>query len=41
MVVLALIPPLWRAVMDPKVRAYYAGEEFQLTAEQSERPAAS
>ncbi|WP_238581927.1 hypothetical protein, partial [Pseudomonas aeruginosa] len=22
-------------------RAYYAGEEFQLTAEQSERPAAS
>ncbi|WP_235614183.1 hypothetical protein, partial [Pseudomonas aeruginosa] len=25
----------------PKVRAYYAGEEFQLTAEQSERPAAS
>ncbi|WP_239668372.1 hypothetical protein, partial [Pseudomonas aeruginosa] len=27
--------------MDPKVRAYYAGEEFQLTAEQSERPAAS
>ncbi|ERW34815.1 alkane 1-monooxygenase 2 [Pseudomonas aeruginosa BWHPSA020] len=31
MIVLALFPPLWRAVMDPKVRAYYAGEEYQLT----------
>ena len=30
MIVLALIPPLWRAVMDPRVRAYYAGEEHQL-----------
>lgn len=30
MVVIALIPPLWRAVMDPKVRGYYAGEEGQL-----------
>lgn len=29
MIVLALFPPLWRAVMDPKVRAYYAGEEYQ------------
>ena len=34
MVVLALIPPLWRAIMDPKVRAYYAGEEFQLSERQ-------
>ncbi|MES2821777.1 MAG: alkane 1-monooxygenase [Pseudomonadota bacterium] len=31
MVVLALFPPLWRAVMDPRVRAYYAGEEHQLS----------
>ncbi len=31
MVPLALIPPLWRAVMDPRVRAYYAGEEHQLS----------
>lgn len=31
MIVLALLPPLWRAVMDPRVRAYYAGEEHQLT----------
>ncbi len=31
MIVLALLPPLWRAVMDPKVRAYYAGEEHQLS----------
>ena len=31
MIVLALFPPLWRAVMDPRVRAYYAGEEHQLT----------
>ncbi|WP_239667950.1 hypothetical protein, partial [Pseudomonas aeruginosa] len=30
-----------RVKLKPKVRAYYAGEEFQLTAEQSERPAAS
>ncbi|MBX9913571.1 MAG: alkane 1-monooxygenase [Pseudomonadaceae bacterium] len=34
MVVLALFPPLWRAVMDPRVKAYYAGEEHQLSAEQ-------
>lgn len=34
MIVLALFPPLWRAVMDPRVRAYYAGEEHQLTASQ-------
>ena len=31
MIVLALFAPLGRAVMDPKVRAYYAGEEYQLT----------
>jgi alkane 1-monooxygenase len=40
MVVLALIPPLWRAIMDPKVRAYYAGEEFQLSATQVSAAAA-
>ena len=31
MFVLALVPPLWRRVVDPRVRAYYAGEEHQLT----------
>lgn len=35
MIVLAVFPPLWRAVMDPKVRAYYAGEEHQLSESQS------
>jgi alkane 1-monooxygenase len=34
MIVLALFPPLWHAVMDPKVRAYYAGEEHQLSESQ-------
>jgi alkane 1-monooxygenase len=34
MIVLALVPPLWRAVMDPRVRAYYAGEEYLLSASQ-------
>ena len=34
MIVLALFPPLWRAVMDRRVRAYYAGEEYQLSATQ-------
>jgi len=34
MIVLAAFPPLWRAVMDPKVRAYYAGEEHQLSESQ-------
>ncbi|WFC63019.1 alkane 1-monooxygenase [Pseudomonas sp. REST10] len=34
MIVLALFPPLWRAIMDPKVRAYYAGEEHQLSESQ-------
>ena len=32
--VLALIPPLWFAVMNPRVRTYYAGEEHQLNAGQ-------
>jgi alkane 1-monooxygenase len=26
MIVVAVIPPLWRAVMDPKVRAHYDGD---------------
>lgn len=30
MVVLALVPPLWRSVMNPRVEAYYRGEEHQL-----------
>ena len=30
MVVLAIFPPLWFKVMNPKVEAYYAGEEHQL-----------
>ena len=30
MVVLALIPPLWKRVMNPRVLAYYKGEEHQL-----------
>jgi alkane 1-monooxygenase len=30
MVVLALFPPLWFKVMNPKVEAYYKGEEHQL-----------
>ena len=34
MIVLAVFPPLWRAVMYPKVRAYYAGEEHQLSESQ-------
>ncbi|MFI8747663.1 alkane 1-monooxygenase [Pseudomonas sp. NPDC077186] len=38
MIVLALIPPLWRAVMDPRVRAYYAGEEHQLSRSQLAQP---
>ncbi|MEC8104411.1 MAG: alkane 1-monooxygenase [Thalassolituus sp.] len=34
MVVLAVIPSLWFKVMNPRVEAYYKGEEHQLTAEQ-------
>jgi alkane 1-monooxygenase len=30
MIVLALFPPLWFKVMNPKVKAYYKGEEHQL-----------
>lgn len=31
MVVLALVPPLWFMVMNPRVKAYYQGEEHQLS----------
>lgn len=34
MVVLALLPPLWFRVMNPRVEAYYKGEEWQLGNEQ-------
>lgn len=34
MYVLALIPPLWFRVMNPRVEAYYQGEEWQLSAGQ-------
>lgn len=30
MIVLATIPPLWKRVMNPRVEAYYRGEEHQL-----------
>ncbi|WP_166253739.1 alkane 1-monooxygenase [Marinobacter salicampi] len=30
MVVVALFPPLWRKIMNPRVEAYYKGEEHQL-----------
>ncbi|WP_404369554.1 alkane 1-monooxygenase [Marinobacter sp.] len=30
MIVLALVPPLWKKVMNPRVEAYYKGEEHQL-----------
>lgn len=30
MVVLALVPPLWMRIMNPRVEAYYEGEEHQL-----------
>ena len=33
MVVLALIPSLWFKVMNPRVEAYYKGEEDQLTSQ--------
>jgi alkane 1-monooxygenase len=26
MIVVALVPPLWRRVMDPKVAAHYGGD---------------
>ncbi|MBW4934079.1 alkane 1-monooxygenase [Marinobacter sp. F4206] len=39
MYLLALIPPLWFRVMNPRVRAYYQGEEWQLSAKQFEQSA--
>lgn len=39
MYVLALIPPLWFRVMNPRVAAYYKGEEWQLSAGQFEEKA--
>ena len=39
MYVLALIPPLWFRVMNPRVEAYYKGEEWQLSADQFEQAA--
>jgi len=35
MFVMALIPPLWFKVMNPRVEAYYAGEQHQLTESQT------
>ena len=34
MIVLALVPPLWFKIMNPRVKAYYEGEAWQLTKEQ-------
>ena len=34
MVVLAIVPPLWFKVMNPRVEAYYKGEEYQLNNDQ-------
>ena len=34
MYLLALVPPLWFKVMNPRVEAYYKGEEWQLSADQ-------
>jgi alkane 1-monooxygenase len=36
MYLLALVPPLWFRVMNPRVEAYYKGEEWQLSAKQFE-----
>ena len=36
MYLLALVPPLWFKVMNPRVEAYYRGEEWQLSARQFE-----
>lgn len=33
-VVLAMVPPLWFRVMNPRVEAYYKGEEWQLSIDQ-------
>ncbi|MCM0612912.1 hypothetical protein KFJ24_10565 [Marinobacter sediminum] len=37
MYVLALIPPLWFRVMNPRVRAYYQGDGWQLSAKEFEQ----
>ncbi|PCJ47303.1 MAG: alkane 1-monooxygenase [Moraxellaceae bacterium] len=34
MLLLALVPPLWFKVMNPRVEAYYQGEEWQLSNDQ-------
>jgi hypothetical protein len=39
MYLLALVPPLWFKVMNPRVEAYYRGEEWQLSARQFEEAA--
>lgn len=39
MYLLALVPPLWFKVMNPRVQAYYRGEEWQLSAQQFEEAA--
>ena len=39
MYVLALVPPLWFRVMNPRVKAYYQGEEWQLSAKEFEQAA--
>ena len=39
MYLLALVPPLWFRVMNPRVEAYYKGEEWQLSAKQFEQAA--
>ena len=39
MYLLALVPPLWFKVMNPRVEAYYKGEEWQLAADQFEQRA--
>lgn len=35
MIVLAMVPPLWKRVMNPRVEAYYRGEEHQLASRAS------
>ena len=39
MYVLALIPPLWFKVMNPRVKAYYKGEEHQLNNKEFDKAA--
>ncbi|MBZ2168714.1 alkane 1-monooxygenase [Marinobacter sp. F4216] len=40
MYVMALIPPLWFWIMNPRVKAYYEGEEWQLSAQEFEQSVA-